>query len=250
MTGGFGVVIPMYNEERGAENCIRNVCAALAAIPVRNQLLVVNDGSSDGTGSILNRLAPEYPNLTVVHHERNLGYGGALRTGTRKAIEAGYDYALFMDSDLTNDPADIVRFVARMQQGFDVIKASRYAVGGGMPGVPWKRRAISQAGNAVARVLFGMGLRDCTNGFRAVRTAILARMNLQENGFPIIVEELYQSKFLAHTFCEIPVLLTNRSDEQRPTSFSYKPETLRKYLSFAIKAFLGVKPKLKEEPLQ
>jgi len=247
MTGGFGVVIPMYNEERGAEKCVRNVCAALAAIPTRNQLLIVNDGSGDRTGEILDSLVPEYPNLTVVHHEKNLGYGGALRTGTRKAIDAGYDYALFMDSDLTNDPADIVKFVARMQQGFDVIKASRYTAGGGMPGVPWKRRVISQAGNAVARVLFGMGLRDCTNGFRAVRTSILARMNLTENGFPIIVEELYQCKFLAHTYCEIPVLLTNRSEEQRPTSFTYKPETLRKYLSFAVKAFLGVKPKLKEE---
>jgi dolichol-phosphate mannosyltransferase len=250
MTGGFGVVIPMYNEERGAEKCVRSVCAALAAIPSRNKLLVVNDGSGDRTGEILDRLAPEFPNLSVFHHERNLGYGGALRTGTRKAIEAGYDYALFMDSDLTNDPADIVKFVVQMDKGCDVIKASRYTAGGGMPGVPWKRRVISQAGNAVARILFGTGLRDCTNGFRAVRTSILARTNLQENGFPIIVEELYQCKFLARTFCEIPVLLTNRSEEQRPTSFSYKPETLRKYLSFAIKAFLGVKPKLKEESLQ
>ena len=211
--------------------------------------MVVNDGSSDRTGEILNRSATDVATLTVVHHQSNAGYGAALRTGARKAAADGYEYALFMDSDLTNDPADIPKFVARMQQGFDVIKASRYTSGGGMQDVPWKRRVISRTGDTVARALFGMGIRDCTNGFRAVRTSVLTQMNLRENGFSIIMEELYQCKFLAHSYCEVPVLLTNRSGKQRPTSFSYKPETFLKYFKFALKAFLGVKPALKREPL-
>lgn len=247
--GGFCVIIPMYNEERGAEKCVRSVGMALAPIAERKTLLVVNDGSSDLTREILDRLAADTPTLTVLHHPSNAGYGAALRTGVRKAAADGYDYALFMDSDLTNDPADIPKFVARMKEGYDVIKASRYITGGGMPGVPWKRRAVSRAGNFVAQMLFHDGVRDCTNGFRAVRTSILTRMDLRENGFSIIMEELYQCKFLAHSYCEVPVLLTNRSEEQRPTSFSYTPETFLKYFKFALKAFLGVKPAAREEPL-
>jgi dolichol-phosphate mannosyltransferase len=237
----------MYNEEQGAEACVRRVCAALAALHVPSQLIAVNDGSRDRTGVILDGLAAETRNLEVVHHERNAGYGAALRTGMRVAAQADFDYALFMDSDLTNDPEDISRFVPLMERGVDVIKASRFIPGGQMEGVPWQRSIFSHAGNWVARTLFGMGVRDCTNGFRAVKVRILAQMNLRESGFPIIVEELYQAKTLARTFSEVPVVLRSRTDEQRPTSFSYKPETLRKYLGFALKAFLGIRPDIKRE---
>ena len=137
--------------------------------------------------------------------------------------------------------------VAQMERGVDVIKASRFIEGGSMEGVPWRRTIFSRGGNLVARALFRVGLRDCTNGFRAVKVAILARMDLRESGFPIIVEELYKAKWLARTFCEVPVVLTGRGGNRRPTSFSYKPETFRKYLAFAIKAFFRVKPDLKQE---
>jgi dolichol-phosphate mannosyltransferase len=243
----FCVIIPMFNEESGAEVCVRRVCPALKAIPYPSKLITVNDGSRDRTGAILDSLAPEFPNLEVVHHAKNGGYGAALRTGIQKAAELKFDYALFMDSDLTNDPADIAKFVAFMERGVDVIKASRFVAGGGMDGVPWQRSIFSHTGNAVARLLFRVGVRDCTNGFRAVKVSILKRMDLQERGFPIIVEELYQAKSLAHTYGEVPVMLTSRTDELRPTSFTYNSTTIRKYLVFALKAFFGVKPHLKQE---
>lgn len=243
----FCVLIPMYNEERGAEDCVRRVCASLADLSFPSRLIVVNDGSLDRTGEILDRLTLDIPLLTVVHHAKNAGYGAALRTGTRKAADAGFDYALFMDSDLTNDPADIPKFVAQMERGVDVIKASRFTGSGGMKGVPWRRAVFSRSGNRVARILFRVGLRDCTNGFRALRVPILSRMHLRESGFPIIVEELYQAKFLACTFSEVPVVLTSRSADHRPTSFNYSSATLAKYLSFALKAFLGIRPPLQQE---
>ena len=74
----------MYNEERGAEICVRRVCTALAAIPYPSQLIAVNDGSRDQTAAILDRLAPEFPNLLVVDHQKNAGYGAALRTGIER----------------------------------------------------------------------------------------------------------------------------------------------------------------------
>jgi len=238
----FCVVIPMYNEESGAGRCVREVSAVLDKLPERSRLIVVEDGSRDGTRETLERLTAEAPKLMVLPHTRNLGYGKALRTGVEQAVREHFDYVLFMDSDLTNDPTDIPRFVMEMKRGTDMIKASRYTGNGRMEGVPFARAIVSRVGNLVARFLFGVGLRDCTNGFRAVRVPILEKMDLRENGFAIIVEELYQAKFLASTYAEVPVVLMNRSSELRPTSFSYKPGTFIRYLRYAMKARLGIHP--------
>jgi dolichol-phosphate mannosyltransferase len=242
----FCVIVPMYNEERGAENCVRRICETLQSLPWRSDLIVVEDGSLDRTRAILAELEPAFGRLKVVRQCRNAGYGAALRAGVERAVRDGYEYALFMDSDLTNDPADIPRFVEKMEQGIDLIKASRYVRNGGMQGVPWKRRVVSRAGNLVARYLMGMGLHDCTNGFRAVKLSVLSRMALAENGFPIVMEELYYCRFLVRSWCEIPVLLTNRGAGQRATSFSYTPAMFGKYLRFALKARLGIRPMLRE----
>lgn len=239
----FCIVVPMYNEEAGAERCVRTVCKALDALPPRSALVVVNDGSTDSTGDILRRLAPDYESLAVVEHERNRGYGGALKTGADKAAAEGFQYVLFMDSDLTNDPAEIPKFAARMQEGFDVIKASRYCPGGAVQGVPWWRVVISVVGNRLARWLYGLPLSDCTNGYRAVKVGILKKMPLEETGFAVIMEELYYAKHLARTFCEVPYTLTDRSDDQRASSFSYSPQMFYRYLKYPLKTFLHRYPK-------
>ena len=240
----FAVVVPMYNERAGAEVCVREVCAELSRFPNRTSLIVVNDGSTDGTREILSSLAVGNPQLTVVEHPKNRGYGAALCSGGAAAGSAGFDYALFMDSDLTNHPRDLIKFVPMMEQDIDVIKATRYSKGGGVSGVPLYRVWISAAGNRVAKILLGLPIHDCTNGFRAVRTSILGRMQLSEPRFPIIMEELYWSKFLARTFAEVPVTLTNRSSEQRRTSFVYRPSVFYQYLRYPIKAFLGIRPRV------
>jgi dolichol-phosphate mannosyltransferase len=232
----------MYNEEPGAENCVRQVCAALAAIPCESKLITVNDGSRDRTGEILDRVAPHFANLLVVHHAKNSGYGAALRTGVATAAKAGFDYTLFMDSDLTNHPDDLPKFVERMKEGHDVIKATRYSGGGGVSGVPAYRVIISKVGNWLAHFLYRLPVHDCTNGFRAARTDILARMRLTENRFPIIMEELYWSKYLAKTFAEVPVTLTNRDAVLQPTSFVYKPSVFWQYLKYPLRAFFGIRP--------
>jgi len=234
----------MYNEEPGAENCVRQVCQALAGIPGENRLITVNDGSRDRTGEILDRLGPDFPRLTIVHHPKNAGYGAALRTGIETAAKAGFDYTLFMDSDLTNHPRDLPKFVDRMSQGYDVIKATRYSGGGGVSGVPLYRVLISRVGNWIAGMLFRLPIHDCTNGFRAARTGILSRMHLTENRFPIIMEELYWSKYLARTFVEVPVTLTNRDAALRPTSFAYRPSIFWQYLKYPLRAFFGIRPRV------
>lgn len=244
----FAVVIPMFNEEAGAEACVRRVCAELLKLPHRTRLIVVNDGSRDHTGEILSRLAASEPRLLPIAHAGNRGYGAALHTGAARACQEGLDYVLFMDSDLTNDPADIPRFAAAMERGYEVIKATRYSQGGSVAGVPAYRVWISRVGNAVARLLFRLPVRDCTNGFRAIRTALLMRMDLKENRFPVILEELYWSKYLARTYGEVPVTLTNRSAGQRPTSFAYRPTVFWSYLRYPLQACIGLKPERRKKP--
>lgn len=239
----FAVIIPMYNEKSGAQTCVRQVCAQLSKMPHRANLIVVNDGSNDGTKEVLAALEPVEQKLIVVNHPENQGYGAALCTGILEAARRGFDYALFMDSDLTNRPEDIPKFVAKMEEHYDIIKATRYSNGGGVSGVPLLRVLISMIGNRVARLLFRMPLHDCTNGFRATRVDLLARMELRERKFPIIMEELYWSKFLAKSFIEVPVILSNRAAELRPTSFAYRPSTFWNYFKYPLKAFLGIKPR-------
>ncbi|MFZ5862171.1 MAG: glycosyltransferase [Nitrospirota bacterium] len=236
-TLSFCVVVPMYNEEANAERCVRMVSEVLGGQAYRTALIVVDDGSRDQTGKILRRLSREFPGLRLVMHERNAGYGGALQTGVKTAISEGFDYVLFMDSDLTNDPKCIPKFVEKMFVGYDVIKGSRYVEGGAMVGVPTHRVWISVIGNKIARALYGIPISDCTNGFRAVKTGILSRMSLRESGFAVIMEELYHATYLAKSFCEVPYTLTSRQSGQGGSSFSYRPKIFFQYLKYGLKSF-------------
>ena len=236
----FAVVVPMFNEEQGAERCVREIVRVLGTMPHRTTLIAVNDGSGDGTAAVLQRASASTPKLEVVTHPQNRGYGAALATGAQVAAERGFDYALFMDSDLTNNPDDLPRFAKEMDAGADVVKGTRFSGGGRMLGVPWRRAVVSRTGNLIAGGLFRLPLHDCTNGFRAVRSALRVKMRLKERGFPVIVEELYWCRFLATRFAEVPVTLTNAD---RASSFRYRPSVFASYLRYPLRAFFGIAPK-------
>jgi dolichol-phosphate mannosyltransferase len=123
-----------------------------------------------------------------------------------------------------------------MLDGVDYIKATRYGKSAGVAGVPWHRRLVSLLGNAVARQLFGLPIHDLTNGFRAVRTSILAQLALTENGFAVIMEELCQAKPLARSYAEVPYVLTSRAAGQGRTHFTYDLKTYAGYLRYALKS--------------
>jgi dolichol-phosphate mannosyltransferase len=233
---GLAVVIPMFNEEAGAQRCIKAVTAVLQTFDRRCGLIVVEDGSRDRTLAILERLRREGAPFTLVPHGCNRGYGAGLKTGATEARRQGYEYVLFMDSDLTNPPEHIAHFFAAMDRGVDVIKGCRYVRGGRVEGVPFKRYIISRLGNFIVRPLFFVGVRDATNGFRCLRTDIFLAMPLTERGFAIIMEELYWGKRFRCKFANVPTTLYTRSDSLRATSFSYKPSTFYRYLRYAFRA--------------
>lgn len=232
------IIIPMYNEEAIAQSSIETILPYLETLQYPTTLLIVNDGSTDKTAEIVRALVDRVGNearLAMVSHDRNHGYGAGLRTGMRYAIEHGYDYALFMDSDLTNHPKYLTLSYNKMAEGCDYIKATRYRKGGGMEGVSLKRRIFSRVANIISRFCFQLPLSDTTNGFRAVKTDILRKLDLKESGFPIIMEELYQAKSYVKKFGEFPYILTERTQGEGQTHFSYTFRTLWQYLSYALK---------------
>jgi len=229
------IAIPMYNEEEIAENSIRTILEYVQKLPVSAKLLVINDGSSDDTGVIAGEIESELNDseqLHVVHHSKNQGYGAGQRTAIHYASLNNYDYIVFMDCDLTDHPKYLQEFVSRMMEGWDYIKTTRFAEGGGYQGVPWKRRIIARCGNSFARLVTGLPLTDITNGFRAAKVEVLKDMDLQENHFSIIIEELMKAKRVTSSFCEIPRVQGTRGDNAKPSSFSYDFVTYRKYLKY------------------
>lgn len=237
------IIIPMHNEEAIAMVSLKTIISYVAQLPLVVKILVVNDGSTDKTMEIVSSLIRDFGEdvLTMVTHQKNQGYGAALKTGIGFAINNNFDYALFMDSDLTNHPQYLKDFHTKMVEGWDYIKATRYAAGGKVEGVPFFRKIISFMGNSLARILYGLPLTDLTNGFRAVKVDILKKMDLKETGFPVIMEELYRAKSLTSSFCEIPYTLTSRNENQSVTHFSYDIATCLRYLKYALKSFLIIR---------
>jgi glycosyltransferase involved in cell wall biosynthesis len=225
----LAVVIPMFNEEQGAQTCVEAVTEVLESGPGDARLIAVDDGSSDATPGLLDELAAAHPLLSVVHHETNKGYGAALRTGAETARSQGRPWVLFMDSDLTNPAADVLRFWPLMTDDVDLIKGSRYVAGGSQEAVPLRRRAVSVAGNTFARLASGLPVRDLTNGFRAIRAEAFLRMPLEERGFALILEEVYWASRMSLRCAELPTTLGTRAGDLRPSSFAYTPATLWAY---------------------
>lgn len=235
------VIIPMFNEEKGAGRCIRSVISEIRKFPNKVRLIVVNDGSRDKTEQIILSEQKKYGKyLSLVSYAVNKGYGKALREGIRKALQEKFDYALFMDSDLTNNPKDIGKFIGKLDLNPDCVKASRYIPGGSMKNVPFKRIAISKIANLFASMMFRLGINDCTNGFRMTRLSKLRKFKFKENSFAIILEELYYLKKNASNVLEVPVNLTSRTGSK--SHFSYNPSTFYNYGKYAIKALFLSSP--------
>jgi dolichol-phosphate mannosyltransferase len=226
----FCVVLPMYNERPNAAPCIERLTAFLRKVPARTAIIAVDDGSSDGTLGELRSLQGTAPNLIVEARLQNGGYGAANRTGFAAALRERFEYAVVMDADGTQDPMYIEGFFAHMQAGTDFIKATRYAHGGRVIGVDGRRYMVSWVGNRLARIVLRCNLTDYTNGFRAIRTSLLSRLETQETSFVVLLEEIRMARALRATFAEAPYTLTVRDEAESTSKFSYSWRVYLKYL--------------------
>ncbi len=228
------IVVPVFNEDRVIERNLGVILRCARGLGIKALLLAVNDGSSDDTKECLRRFSegcsPEH--FQYIDLPVNKGYGAACRAGLSQAVTDGFDYVLFMDSDLTDDPEYLTVFVEKMREGYDYIKTTRRAGHGGYVGVPLHRRVISHLGCSIARVATGLPLTDMANGFRAVKVDVLRGLDLEENGFGLIMEELMKSRLRARRYCEISRVQGIRSADARPSAFEYDFKTIWSYFKF------------------
>jgi len=220
----------MYNEEKNAEKSIREIANYLQGLHTRTAIIAVNDGSSDGTIRVLEELTKTVPQLIVVNCGNNGGYGVANRAGFRAAIDHGFDYALVMDADGTQNPVYIEEFLRPMMLSYDFIKATRYCRYSKVEGVSFERRVISLVGNKIAKLYLRTPISDYTNGFRAIKCTLLVRMMTQEKGFSMLIEECVQAKKLGAKFFEVPYLLTGRAKGDSVSKFVYSFQVYASYL--------------------
>ena len=233
----LAVIVPVYNEEAVIERNLEVILQYTRSLPTPTLLVAVNDGSRDRTPSRLQQVAARHPSelFHAISYDQNRGYGGAIKTGAAYAIATGCDYLVFMDSDLTDHPRYLTIFYEKMMEGWDYIKTTRHIPEGGYEAVPWKRRVISSVGCAVVRGMTGLPLTDLANGFRAIRASLFAQLQLREDGFAIIMEELAQVRRITRRYCEIPRVQGVRDADARPSAFTYDPKTFWRYLKYFVR---------------
>jgi dolichol-phosphate mannosyltransferase len=207
------VVIPTYNEAGNLPNLVPQVLAQDS----RLEILVVDDGSPDGTGRLADALAAQEPRLHVLHRAGKLGLGTAYITGFRWALERGYEYVFEMDADFSHDPAHLKDFLKAAAQA-DLVLGSRY-LDGKVTVVNWPmgRLVLSYCANIYARRLTGLRLWDLTGGFKCFRRRVLEAIDLSQvrsNGYAFQIEMSVRAWRKGFTLKEIPIVFVDRTEGQ------------------------------------
>jgi dolichol-phosphate mannosyltransferase len=209
---GVWLVLPTYNEAENVEPLVRAALEHLRASGVEHTVLIVDDGSPDGTGQIAERLARELEPVQVLHRDRKLGLGRAYLAGFEMALGGGADLVLEMDSDFSHDPADLPRLIAAADDA-DVVLGSRYVDGGGVTDWGPLRRALSRGGSWYARGVLGIPVRDLTGGFKCFRRDVLETLDLDAihaDGYGFQIEVTYRALQAGFTVKEVPILFHDR----------------------------------------
>jgi dolichol-phosphate mannosyltransferase len=203
------LILPTYNE---AGNIERFVTAARDKLPAAARILIVDDGSPDGTGELADRLAAEHDDVEVLHRPRKEGLGPAYIAGFRRALAEGAGLILEMDSDFSHQPAYLPRLLEAAETA-DLVIGSRYVPGGGVSDWGALRRTISRGGSAYARVVLGVGVRDLTGGFKCFRREVLEAIDLdavQARGYAFQVELTYRAIQKGFRVVEVPIVFRDR----------------------------------------
>lgn len=205
------VIIPTYNEKENIEAISRAVLALEGGF----NILVIDDGSPDGTADIVKGLMEEFPErLFMIQREGKLGLGTAYITGFKWGLEKGYDYIFEMDADFSHNPNDLPRlYAACHDEGYDVAVGSRYITGVNVVNWPIGRVLMSYYASAYVRTVLGIGLRDTTAGFVCYRRKVLETIDLEHirfKGYAFQIEMKYSALRLGFKIKEVPVVFVNR----------------------------------------
>lgn len=205
------VIIPTYNEIENIDSIIR----AVFAQPTQFNILIVDDGSPDGTANIVRSLQAEFnERLFLMERKAKSGLGTAYIAGFRWALDQNYDYILEMDADFSHPPEKLNEFVAACESGkADLIVGSRYVKGGAVVNWPWLRLILSRGASLYVQLITGMGIRDATAGFVCYKREVLESINLDQIrfvGYAFQIEMKYAAYRLGFKLKEIPIIFPDR----------------------------------------
>lgn len=211
------VVIPTYNESENIERMLERIRECLPEAGV----LVVDDGSPDGTAQLVKKVAAERDGVSILERASKSGLGSAYRAGFAWGLERGYDAFVEIDADFSHDPAALPSIVGPVSRGYDVSIGSRYVEGGSIPNWAWHRHLLSRGGNIYASAMLGLGVADSTAGYRCYSADILRRFDLERiraEGYGFQIEMTYRSKQHGARIIEVPISFVDREAGQSKMS--------------------------------
>lgn len=219
------IVLPTYNEAENIDHVLRRIRAAMPDAGV----LVVDDGSPDGTADLAGKLGAELGNVEVLRRAAKSGLGSAYRAGFAWGLKRGWEAFVEMDADLSHEPEALPSLIAPLSQGVDLVVGSRYVPGGSIPNWRWHRRVLSQGGNIYAALLLGLHVKDSTSGFRAYRAEALRRINLgavRAEGYGFQIEMVHQVIQHGGHVTEVPIRFVDRVEGKSKMSMHIVVEAL------------------------
>jgi dolichol-phosphate mannosyltransferase len=230
MSGEPWLILPTYNEAENVQAIVAAAGEVLAgAAPDGFRILVVDDGSPDGTGELADQLAAEHEWVQVLHRSEKNGIGPAYLAGFSHALEHGAGYVMEMDSDFSHDPADLARLLQAVYDGADLALGSRYVPGGGVREWGLLRRVISEGGSTYARLVLGLKVRDLTGGFKCFRREVLEAIHfdgVRSQGYAFQVELTYRAVQSGFKVVEVPIVFRDRQRGQSKMSWRIAAEAM------------------------
>ncbi len=229
----LSVVLPAFNEAEILQVTVESVMNALDPSGVAYEILIIDDGSTDGTGDIAAQLEARHPHcVRCMRHDTNKGYGAALRTGMR---EAKGQYISFLDADNQFDPRDFPRLIALMND-YDVVTGIRTPRSD-----RWWRQALSSSYNSYARLVLSVPFRDINCAFKILKRCVLDQIQLESNHYCFSAELLAKSKHAGFRIAETPVRHSPRGTGKSKVDCTHMVKTF--YELVCIRRMLRTKPK-------
>lgn len=215
----IALLIPTYNEVENIRLLLPKIASVLDGYhSVSLSIFVIDDNSPDGTRaqveSLANTLGSERLDIKTLHRANKEGLGKAYVYGFRHVLESSvFDYVIQMDADLSHDPAYLSSFFNLAAQSYDLVVASRYVEGGGVPDWSWHRKLLSRFGNLYARTLLGSRITDYTGGFNMYSTRLLHRIDfelLNAPGYGFLITLKFQAVSKAISVAQVPIIFVDR----------------------------------------
>lgn len=241
------VIIPTYNEKENVEKMIRSILS----LPLSFDLLIIDDGSPDGTAQIVKNLIPEFSGkLFIEERKEKLGLGTAYIHGFKWAIKNNYDYIFEMDCDFSHNPNDLERlYNTCAKEGADVAIGSRYVKGGNVSNWPIGRILMSYFASVYVRMILWINIKDTTSGFKCYKRKVLETIDLDKVkfiGYAFQIEMKYTAHCLGFKLKEIPITFVDRKEGQSKMSKGIFKEALLGVIEMRFRKFTPAKNNLQQ----